>query len=39
MAGELIASLVGTLCVVFVAFTQNVGADVQGIALLFCFVG
>jgi hypothetical protein len=27
------------LCVVFVVFTQNVSANVQGIALLFCFIG
>jgi hypothetical protein len=28
-----------TLCVIFAAFAQNVGADVQGATLLFCFVG
>jgi hypothetical protein len=39
MAGELVASLVRALCVVFTAFTQNVSDDVQGSTLLFCFVG
>jgi hypothetical protein len=36
--GELVAGLGGVLCVVFVAFAQNVGTNVQGIILLFCLV-
>jgi hypothetical protein len=39
VAGELVAGLGGVLCVVFVAFAQNVGTNVQGIILLFCLVG
>ncbi|SEH88627.1 secreted protein [Bathymodiolus azoricus thioautotrophic gill symbiont] len=39
MAGELVASLAGALCVVFIAFAQDMGADVQGATLLFCLVG
>jgi hypothetical protein len=39
VTGELVVGLVGVLCVVFTTFTQNVGADVQGIALLLCLVG
>jgi hypothetical protein len=34
-----LVGLVRALCVVFVVFTQNVSANVQGIALLFCFIG
>jgi hypothetical protein len=38
VAGELVASLVRALCVVFATFAQDMGADVQGAGLLFCFV-
>jgi hypothetical protein len=32
-------NLVRALCVVFATFAQDMGADVQGDGLLFCFVG
>jgi hypothetical protein len=39
VAGELVAGLVGALGVVFAAFAEDMGADVQGIGLLLCLVG
>ncbi|CAC9440428.1 hypothetical protein, partial [uncultured Gammaproteobacteria bacterium] len=33
-----VVELVAGLCVVFAAFAKDVGADVQGGALLFCLV-
>ncbi|SSC07139.1 hypothetical protein BTURTLESOX_1076 [bacterium endosymbiont of Bathymodiolus sp. 5 South] len=39
MAVELVVGLVRGLGVVFAAFAEDVGADVQGGALLFCLVG
>jgi hypothetical protein len=36
---ELVVGLVRGLGVVFAAFAEDVGADVQGGALLFCLVG
>jgi hypothetical protein len=39
MTVELVAGLVGVLGVVFATFAEDVGADVQGGALLFCLVG
>jgi hypothetical protein len=38
VAGELVAGLVGALGVVFAVFAEDVGADVQGVGLLLCFV-
>jgi hypothetical protein len=35
---ELVAGLVGALGVVFAVFAEDVGADVQGVGLLLCFV-
>jgi hypothetical protein len=37
-AVELVVGLVGTLGVVFAAFAEDVGANVQGGALLLCLV-
>ncbi|SSC08580.1 hypothetical protein BTURTLESOX_2210 [bacterium endosymbiont of Bathymodiolus sp. 5 South] len=39
MAGELVAGLVRALGVVFAAFAEDMGADVQGVGLLLCLVG
>jgi hypothetical protein len=38
VAVELVAGLVGALGVVFATFAEDVGADMQGGALLFCLV-
>jgi hypothetical protein len=38
VAVELVAGLVRSLRVVFATFAEDVGADVQGGALLFCLV-
>jgi hypothetical protein len=38
VAGELISGLAEVLGVVLVAFVKDVGADVQGVVLLFCLV-
>jgi hypothetical protein len=38
VAVELVAGLIGALGVVFVAFAEDMGADVQSTALLFCLV-
>jgi hypothetical protein len=36
--GELVAGLVGNFGIVFAAFAEDMGADVQGATLLFCLV-
>jgi hypothetical protein len=39
VVGELVVGLVGVLGVVFTAFTQDMGTNMQGAALLLCLVG
>jgi hypothetical protein len=38
VAVELVAGLVWGLSIIFTAFAEDVGADMQGSALLFCLV-